>query len=436
MLKQFEQHLNEKLPFLKESKILIAISGGVDSVVLAYLCKQMNLNIALAHCNFNLRGTESDADEDFVIELAKDFGLEVFIENFNTKQFAIDKKMSTQMAARTLRYFWFDEIASQLGYNYILTAHHADDNFETFLINLSRGTGLDGLLGIPEVNENIVRPILPFKRETIEKFAKKSGLKWREDSSNSSTKYLRNKLRHDVIPILKGINPQLLQNFEKTQQYLNDVKTILDERVDDVANTIVSKTSNDGIAFNIKELQQLGNIKAYLYELLNGYGFTQWEDILDLLTAQPGKQVFSNTHRLFKDRDYLVLSEIGEIPDETIKIQKSQSLVLAPFGKITITKGDTIDGTAKSIAFVDANLMNFPLTLRQWQEGDYFYPSGMTGKKKLSKYFKDEKFSLLDKENVWLLCSGDDIVWVLNHRTDNRYIVTEDTKDILKIEIG
>lgn len=436
MLKQFEQHLNEKLPFLKESKILIAISGGVDSVVLAYLCKQMNLNIALAHCNFNLRGTESDADEDFVIELAKDFGLEVFIENFNTKQFAIDKKMSTQMAARTLRYFWFDEIASQLGYNYILTAHHADDNFETFLINLSRGTGLDGLLGIPEVNENIVRPILPFKRETIEKFAKKSGLKWREDSSNSSTKYLRNKLRHDVIPILKGINPQLLQNFEKTQQYLNDVKTILDDRVDDVANTIVSKTSNDGIAFNIKELQQLGNIKAYLYELLNGYGFTQWEDILDLLTAQPGKQVFSNTHRLFKDRGYLVLSEIGEIPDETIKIQKSQSLVLAPFGKITITKGDTIDGTAKSIAFVDANLMNFPLTLRQWQEGDYFYPSGMTGKKKLSKYFKDEKFSLLDKENVWLLCSGDDIVWVLNHRTDNRYIVTEDTKDILKIEIG
>ena len=215
MLKQFELHLNEKLPFLKESKILIAISGGVDSVVLAYLCKQMNLNIALAHCNFNLRGPESDADEDFVIELAKDFGLEIFIENFNTKQFALDKKMSTQMAARTLRYFWFDEIASQLGYNYILTAHHADDNFETFLINLSRGTGLDGLLGIPEVNENIVRPILPFKREAIEKYAKKSGLKWREDSSNSSTKYLRNKLRHDVIPILKGINPQLLQNFEK-----------------------------------------------------------------------------------------------------------------------------------------------------------------------------------------------------------------------------
>lgn len=436
MIKEFENHINKEFSFIKKAKLLIAISGGVDSVVLAYLCKQLNLNVALAHCNFNLRGSESDADEDFVMELAKDWNLEVFIENFNTKQFAIDKKMSTQMAARTLRYFWFDEIALQLGYNYILTAHHADDNFETFLINLSRGTGLDGLLGIPEVNENIVRPILPFKRETIEKYAKKSGLKWREDSSNSSTKYLRNKLRHDVIPILKGINPQLLQNFEKTQQYLNDVKTILDDRVDDVANTIVSKTSNDGIAFNIKELQQLSNSKAYLYELLSGYGFTQWEDILDLLTAQPGKQVFSNTHRLFKDRDYLVLSEIGKLSDETINIQKSQSIVLAPFGQLVITKVNAMDLTAKHIAFVDANLLKFPLILRQWQEGDYFFPSGMTGKKKLSKYFKDEKFSLLDKENVWLLCSGNDIVWVLNHRADNRFIVTNNTIEILKIEIN
>lgn len=434
MYKKLNEHINQSFPFLKESKILIAISGGVDSVVLAYLCKQMNLNIALAHCNFNLRDKESDADEDFVLELAKDWDLEVFIENFNTKQFAIDKKISTQMAARTLRYFWFDEIASQLGFNYILTAHHADDNFETFLINLSRGTGLDGLLGIPSMNKNIIRPLLPFKRDDIEKYAKQKGLKWREDSSNSSTKYLRNKLRHDVIPILKGINPQLLQNFEKTQQYLNDIKSIVDEGVNDVAKRVVSKTSNDGIAFNIKELQQLSNTKAYLYELLNGYGFTQWEDILDLLTAQPGKQVFSNTHRLFKDRDYLILSEIDELPDESIKIQESQSLVLTSFGKLLITKIDTINETSKHIAYVDANLLKFPLTLRQWQEGDYFYPSGMTGKKKLSKYLKDEKFSLLDKENLWLLCSSDEIVWVLNHRTDNRFIVTEDTKEILKIE--
>ena len=435
MLKKFEQHVHQNFPYLKESKILLAISGGIDSVVLAYLCKEINLNIALAHCNFNLRSKESDADEEFVLELARNWNLEVFIENFNTKQFAIDKKMSTQVAARTLRYFWFDEMASQLGYQYILTAHHADDNFETFLINLSRGTGLDGLLGIPEVNENIVRLMLPFKREDIEKFAKQKKLKWREDSSNSSTKYLRNKLRHDVIPILKGINPKLLQNFEKTQQYLNDIKDIVDDRVDEVAKKVVSKTSNNGIAFKINELQLLSNTRAYLYELLNGYGFSQWEDIMDLLTAQPGKQVFSNTHRLLKDREYLILSEIKEQPNETIKITESQSLVLAPFGQLLLEEIEGIEMTAKHVAYVDKSLLKFPLTLRQWQEGDYFYPSGMTGKKKLSKYFKDEKLSLLDKEHVWLLCSENEVVWVLNHRVDDRFMVTDKTKSILKIVI-
>jgi tRNA(Ile)-lysidine synthase len=435
MLKQFKQHIQKNLPFLKENKLLLAISGGVDSVVLAYLCKEINLNIALAHCNFNLRNKESDADEEFVLELAKNWNLEVFIENFNTKQFAIDKKMSTQVAARTLRYFWFDEIASQLQYQYILTAHHADDNFETFLINLSRGTGLDGLLGIPEVNQTIVRPLLPYKREDIENFAKQKKLKWREDSSNSSTKYLRNKLRHDVIPILKGINPKLLQNFAKTQQYLNDIKDIVDDRVDDVAKKIVSHTSNNGIAININKLQQLSNTKAYLYELLNAYGFTQWEDILDLLTAQPGKQVFSNTHRLLKDRNHLILSEIKEQPNEIIKIVESQSLVLAPFGQLAIEEVESIQKTSKHIAYVDKALLKFPLTLKPWQEGDYFYPSGMTGKKKLSKYFKDEKMSLLDKEHVWLLCSENDVVWILNHRVDNRFVVSDKTKNILKIEI-
>jgi tRNA(Ile)-lysidine synthase len=435
MLKQFKQHIQQNLPFLKENKLLLAISGGVDSVVLAYLCKEINLNIALAHCNFNLRNKESDADEEFVLELAKNWNLEVFIENFNTKQFAIDKKMSTQVAARTLRYFWFDEIASQLQYQYILTAHHADDNFETFLINLSRGTGLDGLLGIPEVNQTIVRPLLPYKREDIENFAKQKKLKWREDSSNSSTKYLRNKLRHDVIPILKGINPKLLQNFAKTQQYLNDIKDIVDDRVDDVAKKIVSHTSNNGIAININKLQQLSNTKAYLYELLNAYGFTQWEDILDLLTAQPGKQVFSNTHRLLKDRNHLILSEIKEQPNEIIKIVESQSLVLAPFGQLAIEEVESIQKTSKHIAYVDKALLKFPLTLKPWQEGDYFYPSGMTGKKKLSKYFKDEKMSLLDKEHVWLLCSENDVVWILNHRVDNRFVVSDKTKNILKIEI-
>jgi tRNA(Ile)-lysidine synthase len=238
-----------------------------------------------------------------------------------------------------------------------------------------------------------------------------------------------------VIPILKGINPQLLQNFEKTQHYLNDIKSIVDDRVDEVTEKIVSKTSNNGIAFNINELQNLSNPRAYLYELLNGFGFTQWEDILDLLTAQSGKQVFSNTHRLLKDREYVILSEIAELPDTAIHINESQSLVLTSFGQLVLTKSKTIEAAIKYIAFLDTNLLKFPLTLRPWKEGDYFYPSGMKGKKKLSKYFKDEKLSLLDKENIWLLCSGDDIVWILNHRVDDRFKATVKTQEILKIEV-
>ncbi|TJY33921.1 tRNA lysidine(34) synthetase TilS [Pontimicrobium aquaticum] len=433
MLKKIQNHINEQFSFIKNAKLLIAISGGVDSVVLAYLCKKLGLNISLAHCNFNLRGDESDADEDFVLQLAKDWELEVFIENFDTKQFATDNKLSTQMAARTLRYLWFKELKAQLKFDYVLTAHHADDNFETFLINLSRGTGLDGLLGIPQVNGDIVRPLLPFAREDIEQFAKQQKLQWREDSSNVSTKYLRNKLRHDVIPILKEINPQLLQNFEKTQQYLNDAKSIINDRVDEIAQNIVSKAKNNSKAFSISEIQQLNNSKAYLYELLNGYGFTQWNDILALLTAQSGKQVFSKTHRLLKDRAYLILSEIISVPDESIKINESQNLVLTPFGKLSISKGATKGKAQYNTAYFDLSSLSFPLTIRKWQEGDVFYPLGMKGKKKVSKYFKDEKFSLLDKENTWLLCSGDDIIWIVGHRTDNRFKVKSNTKEILKI---
>mgnify|MGYP003639870921 FL=1 len=435
MLNKFENHINKEFFFIKKAKLLLAFSGGLDSVVLAFLCKELNIDIALAHCNFNLRGVESDADEDFVLQLAEDWELEVFIENFDTKQFATDKKISAQMAARTLRYYWFEELKTQLGFNHILTAHHADDDFETLLINLSRGTGLDGLLGIPDVNEAIVRPLLPFTRDEIEAFAKQHKLQWREDSSNSSTKYLRNKLRHEVIPILKGINPKLLQNFKKTQQYLKDAKSIINDKVDEVAQAIVSKTSNNDLAFNIHEIQQLNNPKAYLYELLNGYGFTQWEDILELLSAQSGKQVFSNTHRLIKDRAYLILTQIANLPDESIKITNAQSLVLTPFGQLSISKVSRVDEVKNNRAYFDFESLTFPLILRKWAQGDYFYPLGMNGKKKVSKYFKDEKFSLLDKENTWLLCSGKDIVWVVGYRTDDRFKVVKNTKTILKISL-
>lgn len=435
MLKAFKNHIKQQLPFLKESKLLIAISGGVDSVVLTHLCKEAKLEFALAHCNFNLRGNESDADESFVLQLAEDLDIEVFIQNFDTESFAKNEKLSIQLAARQLRYDWFFELSGQLNFDYILTAHHADDNLETFLINLSRGTGLEGLKGIPEVNQNIVRPLLSFSRDDIEDYAKTNHLKWREDSSNASTKYLRNKLRHDVIPVLKDINPDFLANFQNTLAHLNDSSTIVEDEVDSFLNKAIVAIEDSQISYKISEFEALNNPKAYLFEIFKDYGFTQWKDIKNLLTAQSGKLVFSKTHQLLKDRDYLILSEISSKENnETVTILEDQNEIKLPNGILCIESVEEIGKTDKSTIYIDKKTLKYPLTVRHWEKGDYFYPLGMQGKKKLSKFFKDEKLSLLDKQKTLLLCSDHQVVWVINHRADNRFKLTKQTQDILKIK--
>jgi len=434
MTEQFQKHINAHLSFLKDFKLLIAVSGGLDSVVLTHLCHKLKFNIALAHCNFNLRGEESDADEAFVRQLAKDLEVEVFVKNFETETYAQEHQLSIQMAARKLRYEWFLNLVAQLRFDYLLTAHHADDNLETFLINLSRGTGLEGLTGIPQVNGCIVRPLLPFSRQDLEAYAEKHKLKWREDSSNAATKYLRNKLRHDVIPALKEINPQLLQNFIKTQAFLNDSNEIIEASVARIKKNVV-KVEDGTVKFDIEKLQELSNPKAYLYRLLKDFNFTEWDDVKGLLSAQSGKQVLSQTHRLVKDRDYLLLTELGAEQHKEITITNADSPVETPFGILYFNEAKAIGGKADNVIFVDKEKLKFPLTIRKWQEGDFFYPFGMQGKKKLSKFFKDEKFSLLDKENALLLCSGNDIVWIINKRADDRFKVTAHTSQILKIEL-
>lgn len=436
MLEAFKDHINQNLHFLKESKLLIAISGGLDSVILVHLCNCLGLDFALAHCNFNLRGEESDGDENFVVNLANNLNVEVFIESFATENFAVKHKISTQMAARDLRYEWFDGLLKQLGFNYILTAHHADDNLETFLINLSRGTGLDGLIGIPKVNNKIIRPLLNFSRSDIEAYAKKDNLKWREDSSNASNKYYRNKLRHEVIPKLKELNPQILQNFESTQNHLNDTKQIVEDAVLRTQRKVVS-IEDDLIKFNIKKLLELSSAKAYLYELLKDFNFREWNDVYDLLFAQSGKQVFSNTHCLLKDREHLILSKLNFYSKvkEKLLIKEDTKQIQTGLGDLLFEEVDTILEKQGNRIFVDKDLLKFPLTVRQWQKGDYFYPFGMKGKKKLSKFFKDEKFSLIEKENISLLCSGKDIVWIINKRADNRFKIGKNTNQILKISL-
>ena len=437
MQKDFKNHINNNFPFFKKGKLVLAISGGIDSVVLAHVCKVLNFDFTLAHCNFSLRGEESDADEAFVINLGEELDAEVFTQRFDTGTYAKENKCSIQMAARELRYDWFAELAEQLNYDYILTAHHADDNLETFLINFTRGTGLNGLTGIPMINDNIVRPLLPFSRKTIERYANENNIKWREDSSNSGRKYLRNKLRHEVVPILKEINPQLLDSFQNTLENLNDTADIVAESLNAVTKRAIVDIDENRISYKVSELKKVNNSKAYVFEILKDYGFTEWNDIINLLDAETGKYVASNTHKLTKHRDLLILSDMRiSVSNQQSKIiSDGETHVKTPIGKLIFEDVIQISKSEKNTIFVDKEKLQFPLELRLWQTGDVFYPNGMIGKKKVSKYLKDEKLKPSEKENTWVLTSNEDIIWVVGMRADNRFKIDDNTNNILKIEL-
>ena len=431
MLTKFQHHIAQNFSQLKDKKLLLAVSGGVDSMVLLDLFYKLRFDICIVHCNFQLRGKESDADEMLVRETCQDSYIPYFIESFDTLEFAKENKLSIQLAARKLRYDWFQEIIS-LGFDYVLTAHHLDDNVETFLINFTRGTGLEGLTGIPAQNGNIIRPLLPFSREEIENYAQANQIQWREDSSNASDKYFRNKLRHNIVPTLKELNTGFLDSFQNTLHHLQQSESLVNDASKLVFEKVVEEKENQ-LEIHLKPLLEFQNYKAYLYQWLKNYGFSAWNDIYDLVEAQSGKQVFSETHILLKDREKLILSERNEInKSEVFIIESIESKVNIPL-KLRFCKAVNIFETVSNCIFVDESKIKFPLTIRKWQEGDYFYPSGMNGKKKLSKYFKDEKYSLLDKKNQWLLCSEDQIIWVIGKRADNRFINKETTQNNIKI---
>jgi tRNA(Ile)-lysidine synthase len=448
MRKAVQKHINQNLPFLNGKKILIAISGGIDSRVLVHIFHRLDFEISLAHCNFMLRGKESNKDEEFIIEMGKTLNIPTYTIRFETDKYASEKGISTQMAARDLRYKWFQQLIEKNKIDYVVTAHQKDDVIETFLINLTRGTGLDGLTGIPAVNGNVVRPLLPFSRNDILIYATKKKLTWREDSTNSSIKYVRNKIRHKVVPFLKELNPNLLDSFSNTLDNLKGSQQIIADCIKIVKANVVSVHQNT-LHYKISELKKLSNPKIYLYELLNEYGFTEWDDIVELLDAQSGKHVFSKTHRLLKNRDILILSSIATTEENSIfEISENTASITKPialnFEKVDIafdTKNhlnkvfDELFLDEKNTISIDYDKIHFPLTIRKKEKGDFFYPIGLNGKKKISKFFKDEKLSLVEKENTWLLCSQNDIVWVIGKRLDDRFKVSKNTSSILKIKI-
>ena len=435
MLDRLKNHIAQKLPFLNNKKLLLATSGGLDSIVMAHLFNELDNPIALAHCNFQLRGLESFGDQNFVQDFAATTNIPLFLTQFDTEAFAKDYKLSTQVAARDLRYNWFYELLDTENYDYILTAHHADDNIETFLINLSRGTGLEGLVGIPEQNDKIIRPLLHFSRAEIANYAKENNIQWREDSSNASDKYLRNKIRHDLVPLLKELNPHFISSFQKTQSYLQESQAMIEDASIMVYQQVVRQEENE-FYFDLNQLLKLPNYRSYLYQWLHEFGFTAWDDVYNLVDSQSGKQVFSAEFRLVKDRNSLILSPIDfNAEKEEYLIEKEDQDVKIPL-KLSFCKVDDISILTNTTIFVDADKLSFPLVLRKWNEGDSFQPFGMEGKsKKVSKLFKDEKLSLIEKENVWILWSENKIVWLIGLRQDERFRIDNKTQNRLKIQL-
>ena len=342
-------------------------------------------------------------------------------------------KVSVQMAARELRYAWFAETTQKNDLEFLVTAHHADDNLETFLINLSRGTGINGLTGIPERNGATVRPLLAFSRECIKAYADEENIEWREDRTNTDTKYLRNAIRHKILPELKALSPNFLANFQKTQSFLSQSAAITDAKIQELSNTIIIREQGT-IKIPVAALSGLKPLQGYIYGLFEKFGFTECNDIKNLLTAMSGKEVRSKTHRLVKDREFLILKESTSPKNRTCYITAGQATVDKPV-KMRIIGVDAITETGRNILYVDEKALKYPLTLRKWEKGDYFYPFGMRGSKKISKFFKDEKVDVIAKESQWLLCSGKAIVWVVGRRSDERFKITENTERILKFEL-
>ncbi len=435
MFQKFLQNLS-KQPGWKQKKYLLAVSGGIDSTVLADLFKQAQLDFALAHCNFKLRDADSDADQAFVNELARQLGVPLF-------QHVCDLSHTTeniQLAARNRRYNWFKKILIEENYDYLVTGHHLDDSLESFLLNLQRGTGLKGLLGIQN-RGYILRPLQKFSRPKIKAYALQHHLKWREDKSNDSEKYRRNYIRHQIVPLLTQKNPAFYANFTKTLEYLQQSQNIIDNWVKDNRQKLI-KQEEETYKLDLNAWQNLIEKELFLYHWLTDYGFTDLTAAIKLTQAQTGKSIFSPTHQLTKHGDWLILHQKLDINRNKIynldfkpyqEIEDLQiNMHLFEIDEITVSQ---LKNAQKNEIFVDFDLLTFPLYLRKWQTGDYFYPLGMKGKKKLSDYFKDEKLSLPEKEKIWLLLQHNNIIWVAGKRPDERFKITDKTKKILHISI-
>lgn len=436
MLEAFKKHISSLFHHPEQKRGLLAISGGIDSIVMAELYRLSGYNIVIAHCNFRLRGKESRGDEAFVWHYAKSHKIPFHVKHFDTKEYAAKHKLSLQMAARELRYKWLKGLCEKHKYNYLSIAHNSDDAIETFFINLLRGTGIAGLHGIASQQGNIIRPLLGFSRKEIEAFAKKNKIKWREDSSNASDKYERNKIRHHLIPLLEKLQPNARKAINLTIENIGEAEAIYRKAI----NTEISKLieeKNGKLLISLKELRQLDHATIYLYEALKEYGFnySQAKEIAEALDSQPGKIFLSSTHRIILDRMYLIIDhlEASKLDTKNV-IEKSTKGIKTKTFKLGFSAIQKKPGfkppVSPQIACLDYDKLEFPLTIRKWEKGDKFYPLGMDKPKKLSDFLIDTKVSMSDKEQVSVLISGHKIAWIIGYRIDNRFKIAPATKKL------
>jgi tRNA(Ile)-lysidine synthase len=444
MLKSFQEFIYKEKLFNANDKILLAVSGGHDSIVMCELFCQSKYNFAIAHCNFHLRGTESDIDEDFVKKLSEKYKVPYYNVHFNTNDYAKSQKISIEMAARNLRYEWFEKLLKKENYDYFATGHHLDDQIETLFINLLRGTGIAGLHGILPKQNHCIRPLLFTFSKDIKAFIKKNNLLYRQDSSNKSLNFTRNKIRHIIIPELEKINPDFRKSITNTIKYIKGTEIVYKNFVEQKRKEIFH-IKNDRIYISINEIKKINPVNTFLYEFLMPYNFNSsvTDDIINSLDDISGKQFFSSSHRLIKDRENLIITKKTKTSDinirqyfinkNTLVIEKPVKLKMIRIKWIKNDKNVTISKD-RNIASIDFDKLKFPLKIKKWKQGDFFYPLGTKCKKKLSDFFIDNKLSIIDKEDVWLICSANRIVWIIGYRIDDRFKITNNTRNIYQIE--
>jgi tRNA(Ile)-lysidine synthase len=439
MVEQFLKYIHSEKLFHSSQVVLLAVSGGADSMLMLHLFVHTGFPVAVAHCNFGLRGRESDGDEQFVADYCDRHNLAFHSQKFNTEEYARQEGISIEMAARELRYNWFDQLLERHGYDFLATAHHQDDVIETFLINLSRGSGIKGLSGIQPKSGNIIRPMLFTNRAEILDYCQRISISFRADSSNEDTVYKRNLIRHEILPLLELVNPAFRRNALKTIANLSETGQLFQQRISEIKAMVYSE-DEQGAMIHIEKLLSLSPLRTILFELIREFGFQaeQIDDILDSLTKESGRRFFSDNYRLVKDREYLLIAPYQDKPEKIFYLDEDCQKLSFPI-QLTLERlernRDFRFSTHPNIVDLDLDQLVFPLILRHWHEGEYFQPLGMTGLKKLSDFFVDEKYSIPEKENAWILFSGSQPVWIVGKRLDDRCKITSLTKRILRIRI-